>query len=122
MEKTSDEYDKSWRHGPSKYWYDKYGIPENAVDYSAVMKAEEQNRHVNFEYHSPCSWNVPIKSVSECILSPNKKLTYPADALYLVSQIEWENDVIWDAAEVIKGKYKPKVFSAGCIPGIRINQ
>ncbi|ODM91463.1 Transcription initiation factor TFIID subunit 1 [Orchesella cincta] len=110
-----------WRQGPSKYWYDKYGIPDDAVDYSVVMKGEEESgcrMYYNSEYHSPSSWITPTtRGKSMAPACPDNKKDYPEDAFYLVTQTEWEKDVIWNAEdEVVKGKDKSKVSYAGWIP------
>lgn len=85
----------TWRFGPAKLWYDVAEVPENAETYDYGFKLADGD--------------------SEATIPDD----VPDESFLMVSQYEWENDVIWDGDEV-KDDVMDKVYStskaAGWIP------
>ena len=89
--------ESSWRNGPAKLWYDMVNLPEDCqyYDYGFKIKNTQHQHEVKFND--------------------------PDDAFHMVTQFEWEKDVIWDNKEdnikdkIIKER-KRKREQAGWIP------
>ena len=89
-----------WRNGPAKYWYDLIKLPEDCRYYDYGLKRSDSN----------CMSMSRKTSSSESIDS--------YDAFHMVSQINWEKNVIWDSEvvrqKVLKNSQKPTI--AGWLP------
>ncbi|KAK3100550.1 hypothetical protein FSP39_021637 [Pinctada imbricata] len=89
-----------WRYGPAQYWYDLYGVDEYGenFDYGFKLKPpEERERDKKME----------------------EEMKYNPEIFLMVTQLNWEDDIIWDG-EAVKSKIlqsqKQKALSAGWIP------
>jgi len=74
--------DGNWRNGPAKYWYDLINLPNDcdSCDYGFKLKAS--------------SIENSLESMSE------RNRIDSEDAFHLVSQTNWEKEVIWDGDHV----------------------
>ena len=107
-----------WRHGPAQYWYDMLNLPENIekFDYNLqiadavdnipkadeVPKQEPETSHkLNDEVNDSC------------------KIEFPPDAFLMVTQLNWEEDVIWNGDDIkhkVLQKLNSKTNAAGWVP------
>lgn len=94
-----------WRFGPAQIWYDMLDVPETGEGFNYGFKLkenikEEDSEEINKE-----------KSEDESEI--------PDDAFLMVSQLHWEDDVVWDGS-LIKDKVEQKLNSksnaAGWLP------
>ncbi|XP_026472569.1 transcription initiation factor TFIID subunit 1 [Ctenocephalides felis] len=90
-----------WRFGPAQLWYDMLEVPESGegFDYGFKLKEKEQ----------------PQTDVNE----DNADSTIPDDAFLMVSQLRWEDDVVWDGNDIkhkVLQKLNSKSNAAGWLP------
>lgn len=100
----SEENVADWRYGPGRFWYDRLKVPENGegFDYGFKLKNTEES-----------------KSDKKEININNFKDEYCADMFNMVTQIQWENDIIWNGEEMrqtILPKLNDKNLTCGWIP------
>lgn len=83
-----------WRHGPAKLWYDQMNIPdEDCKDFTYGFKLKEEKSDRN-----------------------NGAKIFSDDAFLMVTQLHWEDDVIWNAEDLkpeAKSKFHSKFKSVG---------
>lgn len=110
--KENDTDDKKpkvadWRYGPAQVWYDLLDVPESGegFNYGFKMK-DEKSREVKEE--PPAEEEIQIKG------DP-----IPDDAFLMVSQLHWEDDVVWDGNDIkhsVQQKLNSKSSAAGWLP------
>ncbi|KAJ8028294.1 Transcription initiation factor TFIID subunit 1 [Holothuria leucospilota] len=96
-----------WRYGPARYWWDKLGLPEDCedFDYGFGEKMQKVSNENETEEKKP---EVP----EEVIPIPEAE----PDCFDMVSQVEWERDVVWDPEDA-KEKLQARPPSvAGWVP------
>nr|XP_054754406.1 transcription initiation factor TFIID subunit 1-like [Lytechinus pictus] len=102
-----------WRYGPAQYWYDMLDVPDNGegFDYGFKLKStsetkvKEESKEIKKE--SDDTPTAPSISAEE-LLSHLPPIPQASDECFdMVTQLPWENDVIWDAEDV-----KDKVLSS----------
>ncbi|CAG2166654.1 unnamed protein product [Oppiella nova] len=101
IDETYAETVDDWRNGPAKYWYDLMGLPEDCQDYDYGLKVRNKSASSDW-MHSWADTRVD-----------------PEDAFNLVSQIKWENEVIWDSdvvAEKVIDRAKKLEPTTGWLP------
>lgn len=88
-----------WRHGPAKLWYDMLGVPEDAVDLDAYGSDTRRSDEIP-KFEQPTS--------------------DPDDAFLMVTQLQWEDDVIWDGESIKTNLDDPRMYHkirlAGWVP------
>ncbi|XP_071504650.1 transcription initiation factor TFIID subunit 1-like [Diadema antillarum] len=93
-----------WRYGPAQYWYDMLDVPDNGEGFGYGFKLksakEFSEREKKESEGSPAATEDPLANMPP--LPPASD-----DCFDMVTQLAWENDVIWDAEEV-----KDKVLSS----------
>ncbi|CAG5087297.1 Similar to Taf1: Transcription initiation factor TFIID subunit 1 (Drosophila melanogaster) [Cotesia congregata] len=90
---------KDWRFGPAQFWYDMIKVPETGDGFDYGFKLGENQANCDEK-----------EKVSNDI---------DDDAFLMVSQLHWEDDIIWDPSEVkhkVKNGLNRKISSAGWIP------
>ncbi|XP_026488250.2 transcription initiation factor TFIID subunit 1 [Vanessa tameamea] len=102
-----------WRFGPAQAWYDMLNVPETGegFDYGFKVKAPSPDR----EEKPP--EEVLNPEVEEQADSPDSG--FPDDAFLMVSQLQWEDDVIWDGSEIkhkVLARLNSKSNAAGWVP------
>ncbi|XP_077558430.1 TATA-box binding protein associated factor 1 isoform X4 [Haemaphysalis longicornis] len=95
-----------WRYGPAQLWYDMYGIPEtgDTFDYGfkCISDGEDRDQYPH---------TMQLKDVED----------FPDDAYLMVSQLQWEDDVIWNGDDIkhkVLAKLNNKNNAAGWVPSI----
>uniref|UniRef100_A0A1Y1KST2 Transcription initiation factor TFIID subunit 1 n=1 Tax=Photinus pyralis TaxID=7054 RepID=A0A1Y1KST2_PHOPY len=87
-----------WRFGPAQVWYDMLDVPETGDNFDYGFKLKEK------------------------IIEPEEPLEgepFPDDAFLMVSQLHWEDDVVWDGNDIkhkVLQKLNSKTNAAGWVP------
>lgn len=99
-----------WRHGPAELWYEMLGIPdeEETLDYGFKPRPREAS---DYESSSSSSEEESSSGQSQTNATPD----FPVEAYHMVTQLDWESDIIWDSSD-IKYKKGSKNRSAGWVP------
>ncbi|XP_008178827.1 transcription initiation factor TFIID subunit 1 isoform X2 [Acyrthosiphon pisum] len=88
-----------WRGGPAKLWYDMLGVPENGEEFDYGFKLKDNK--------------------TEDIENNAEENPYPEDAYLMVSQLHWEDDIIWNGEDIkhkVLQKLNSKTNAAGWVP------
>uniref|UniRef100_T1HCU3 Transcription initiation factor TFIID subunit 1 n=2 Tax=Rhodnius prolixus TaxID=13249 RepID=T1HCU3_RHOPR len=86
-----------WRFGPAQLWYDRLEVPETGE---------------GFHYGFTLSEKIEEGNV-------NNNDDYPDDAYLMVSQVHWEDDVVWNGDDIkhkVIQKLNSKINAAGWLP------
>ncbi|KFB52614.1 AGAP003882-PA-like protein [Anopheles sinensis] len=92
-----------WRYGPAQSWYDMLDVPDTGEDFNYGFKVADQAKLAT------------LPSVSA---TPTEN-AIPDDAFLMVSQLHWEDDVVWDGNDIkhkVLQKLNSKVNAAGWLP------
>ncbi|CAG2104510.1 unnamed protein product [Medioppia subpectinata] len=92
-----------WRYGPAQYWYDTLNVPENGDGFDYGFKVRKTDAYIDEES--------PVDDNDDSIDAD--------DAYHMVTQIQWENDIIWngdEAKQKILAKLNDKNHAAGWLP------
>uniref|UniRef100_A0A8C5QRV0 Transcription initiation factor TFIID subunit n=1 Tax=Leptobrachium leishanense TaxID=445787 RepID=A0A8C5QRV0_9ANUR len=94
MDNVADTKPKvaEWRYGPAQLWYDMLGVPEDGsgFDYGFKLKDKDDTETPDIE----------------CCVCKNKEVRHGNDNKFqdehflMVTQLQWEDDVIWNGEDV----------------------
>ncbi|XP_024921771.1 transcription initiation factor TFIID subunit 1 [Cynoglossus semilaevis] len=115
-----------WRYGPAQLWYDMLGIPEDGSNFNYGFKLKEKSSS-----EEPAQ--EPCKEIPEPVLEVqtlddsgdvrddeerDKEKTALENELFLmVTQLQWEDDIIWNGEDVKhKGTKTQRASLAGWLP------
>jgi transcription initiation factor TFIID subunit 1 len=112
---NSDQKSKAaadWRFGPAQIWYDMLDVPESGenFNYGFKMKDKKENDADEIEEKPVISHEYEDEDSSHEI---------PDDAFLMVSQLHWEDDVVWDGSLIkdkVEQKLNSKTNAAGWLP------
>jgi transcription initiation factor TFIID subunit 1 len=96
-----------WRFGPAQYWYDFIGVPESGEGFDYGLKQRQRD-----------AGNAADNDEDDFIFS-NSDSVDPDDAFHLVTQIQWEDDIIWNGDDIkqkVLAKLNDKNHAAGWVP------
>ncbi|XP_075576988.1 transcription initiation factor TFIID subunit 1 isoform X6 [Pelecanus crispus] len=98
-----------WRYGPAQLWYDMLGIPEDGSGFDYGFKLKEKKKEQEVKGHT----DEGVRGVLW-----GKKDDLLADEHFLmVTQLQWEDDVIWNGEDVKhKGTKTQRASLAGWLP------
>ncbi|XP_037910415.1 transcription initiation factor TFIID subunit 1 isoform X2 [Hermetia illucens] len=88
-----------WRFGPAQIWYDMLDVPESGEGFNYGFKFKEKNQ-----------------PAEEIVINGEQ---IPDDAYLMVSQLHWEDDVVWDGNDIkakVMQKLNSKTNAAGWLP------
>ncbi|NXX96672.1 TAF1 factor, partial [Centropus bengalensis] len=109
IDKVTDTKPKvaEWRYGPAQLWYDMLGIPEDGSGFDYGFKLKEKTEE-EVKGH-------PEEGDAELL---DEKDDLLADEHFLmVTQLQWEDDVIWNGEDVKhKGTKTQRASLAGWLP------
>ncbi|XP_073945377.1 TATA-box binding protein associated factor 1 isoform X2 [Choristoneura fumiferana] len=105
-----------WRFGPAQVWYDMLNVPETGegFDYGFKIKAPSPERDME-----------PKEKPEDEIKTEEPEGTdspdsgFPEDSFLMLSQLQWEDDVIWDGSEIkqkVLARLNSKSNAAGWVP------
>ncbi|XP_045464560.1 transcription initiation factor TFIID subunit 1 isoform X2 [Harmonia axyridis] len=93
-----------WRFGPAQMWYDMLEVPENMENFDYGFKTSKQKE--------------PERQETEP-KEPKEGDDFPDDAFLMVTQLHWEDDVVWDGNDIkhkVLQKLNSKTNAAGWVP------
>ncbi|XP_072482933.1 transcription initiation factor TFIID subunit 1 isoform X2 [Notamacropus eugenii] len=110
IDKVTDSKPKvaEWRYGPARLWYDMLGVPEDGsgFDYGFKLKSAEDEQ--------PTKPGMVEKDLG--VLEEARDLLADENFL-MVTQLHWEDDIIWDGEDIKHKGTKPQRASlAGWLP------
>ena len=127
-----------WRWGPAQYWYDMLELPEDVPDYDYGLKirSKEEQKQVDSAVAGISGPRHDKKTETETDIFDNptpgpsgvntnisdtkvKTIKYPPDAFHMVTQLNWEEDVIWNGEDIkhkVLSKLNSKSNAAGWVP------
>ncbi|KAF4794384.1 Transcription initiation factor TFIID subunit 1 [Turdus rufiventris] len=127
IDKVTDTKPKvaEWRYGPAQLWYDMLGIPEDGSGFDYGFKLKEKNEQEAKGHTDEGFERLSFKSGPPTIFTPfqdaesaKEKDDLLADEHFLmVTQLQWEDDVIWNGEDVKhKGTKTQRASLAGWLP------
>ena len=101
-----------WRYGPAQLWYDMLGVSDagDEFDYGFRLKSERVEETEESEEREQRESELPAY---------RERVHYPDDAFTMVTQLHWEDDVIYNADDVrqsVLANMKKAGAAAGWIP------
>lgn len=75
-----------WRFGPAQIWYDMLDVPESGEGFNYGFKLKDKNKQDDRMETEPST------SAADPI---------PDDAFLMVSQLHWEDDVVWGELKIV---------------------
>ncbi|KAL1517978.1 hypothetical protein ABEB36_001670 [Hypothenemus hampei] len=102
LEKKDESGPKAadWRFGPAQIWYDMLEVPESGDGFNYGFKLKDKEEMLEYE-------------------EPTEDESYPDDAFLMVTQLHWEDDVVWDGNDIkhkVLQKLNSKTNAAGWVP------
>ncbi|XP_036160219.1 transcription initiation factor TFIID subunit 1 isoform X7 [Myotis myotis] len=98
-----------WRYGPARLWYDMLGVPEDGSGFDYGFKLRKME-------HEPVIKGRMIEDFRKFEESSGTDLLADENFL-MVTQLHWEDDIIWDGEDVKHKGTKPQRASlAGWLP------
>ncbi|XP_017130744.1 transcription initiation factor TFIID subunit 1 isoform X3 [Drosophila elegans] len=110
---NSDQKPKvaDWRYGPAQIWYDMLEVPDSGEGFNYGFKTK-----------AATSSSQPLVKEERLVNSPEGEGEEPSiadDAFLMVSQLHWEDDVVWDGNDIkakVLQKLNSKTNAAGWLP------
>ncbi|XP_067134209.1 transcription initiation factor TFIID subunit 1 isoform X1 [Centruroides vittatus] len=104
-----------WRYGPAQLWYDMLNLPETGEGFSYGFKLKENDiDEFNLETGQQAGKFDGDESQTE-----NPEEEYPDECYHMVTQLPWEEDVVWNGEEIkqkVLAKLNNKNNAAGWVP------
>uniref|UniRef100_A0AAQ5XQQ6 Transcription initiation factor TFIID subunit 1 n=1 Tax=Amphiprion ocellaris TaxID=80972 RepID=A0AAQ5XQQ6_AMPOC len=89
-----------WRYGPAQLWYDMLGVPEDGSNFNYGFKLKEKD-----------------SSEPEKQDTPKETTALENELFLMVTQLQWEDDIIWNGEDVKhKGTKTQRASLAGWLP------
>lgn len=95
-----------WRFGPAQIWYDMLDVPESGEGFNYGFKLKDKNKVDGNAMRDEASTSSAYDPI-------------PEDAFLMVSQLHWEDDVVWDGNAIkdkVEQKLNSKTNAAGWLP------
>ncbi|NXJ79291.1 TAF1 factor, partial [Trogon melanurus] len=110
IDKVTDTKPKvaEWRYGPAQLWYDMLGIPEDGSGFDYGFKLKEKTKEQEVKGHT---------DEANAVLMDEKDDLLADEHFLMVTQLQWEDDVIWNGDDVKhKGTKTQRASLAGWLP------
>ncbi|XP_071391033.1 transcription initiation factor TFIID subunit 1 isoform X2 [Centroberyx affinis] len=110
-----------WRYGPAQLWYDMLGVPEDGSNFSYGFKMREEETEEPQKQEKP----EPIKETAQEERDDDDddddgekdQQTIENELFLMVTQLQWEEDIIWNGEDVKhKGTKTQRASLAGWLP------
>ncbi|XP_029032281.1 transcription initiation factor TFIID subunit 1 isoform X3 [Osmia bicornis bicornis] len=117
-----------WRFGPAQLWYDMLQVPETGdgfnYGFKLLEKAEESNNKDTKDIRDTTDTLdttdiMDIQDTKDIKDSKDNSEEFSDDAFLMVSQLHWEDDVIWNGDDIkhkVLQKLNSKNNAAGWVP------
>uniref|UniRef100_A0A668AKV4 TAF1 RNA polymerase II, TATA box binding protein (TBP)-associated factor n=1 Tax=Myripristis murdjan TaxID=586833 RepID=A0A668AKV4_9TELE len=97
-----------WRYGPAQLWYDMLGVPEDGSNFNYGFKLKDEQSEEPQTQENP---EVTTETAEE------DKSTLENELFLMVTQLQWEDDIIWNGEDVKhKGTKTQRASLAGWLP------
>uniref|UniRef100_A0A673WIC3 Transcription initiation factor TFIID subunit n=1 Tax=Salmo trutta TaxID=8032 RepID=A0A673WIC3_SALTR len=91
-----------WRYGPAQLWYDMMGVPDDGSGFHYGFRLKEEEDDEQEKRERP---------------EPPPPLQHPKELFLMVTQLQWEDDIIWNGEDVKhKGTKTQRASLAGWLP------
>uniref|UniRef100_A0A3Q3FTA2 Transcription initiation factor TFIID subunit n=1 Tax=Kryptolebias marmoratus TaxID=37003 RepID=A0A3Q3FTA2_KRYMA len=91
-----------WRYGPAQLWYDMLGVSEDGSNFNYGFKLKEQQ---------------PDETENQDLQEDNETDGGNNELFLMVTQLQWEDDIIWNGEDVKhKGTKTQRASLAGWLP------
>ncbi|CAG02923.1 unnamed protein product, partial [Tetraodon nigroviridis] len=108
-----------WRYGPAQLWYDMLGVSEDGSNFNYGFKLKETFPIVPEKPDTPKETAATSHKVHrvENVYAPKDKLAIEDELFMMVTQLQWEDDIIWNGEDVKhKGTKAQRASLAGWLP------
>lgn len=98
-----------WRYGPAQIWYDMLEVPDSGDGFNYGFKVRHDHKNQKSMQH--IKKEEPKEEIKEEPIAD--------DAFLMVSQLHWEDEVVWDGNEIkakVLQKLNSKTNAAGWLP------
>uniref|UniRef100_A0A673BVZ0 Transcription initiation factor TFIID subunit n=1 Tax=Sphaeramia orbicularis TaxID=375764 RepID=A0A673BVZ0_9TELE len=97
-----------WRYGPAQLWYDMLGVPEDGSNFNYGLKLKEENSIESNMLDEESETNDG---------GDEDKVALENELFLMVTQLQWEDDIIWNGEDVKhKGTKTQRASLAGWLP------
>ncbi|KAI9580485.1 transcription initiation factor TFIID subunit 1 isoform X1 [Glossina fuscipes] len=100
-----------WRYGPAQIWYDMLDVPDSGEGFNYGFKKRQGQKNTKGSMKS--------KKEEKELKAPVDNGGIAEDAFLMVSQLHWEDEVVWDGNEIkakVLQKLNSKTNAAGWLP------
>ncbi|XP_017030698.1 transcription initiation factor TFIID subunit 1 isoform X2 [Drosophila kikkawai] len=109
---NSDQKPKvaDWRYGPAQIWYDMLDVPDSGEGFNYGFKTKPATSSAQTQPKDERRVSIPEEEMEPSIAD---------DAFLMVSQLHWEDDVVWDGNDIkakVMQKLNSKTNAAGWLP------
>uniref|UniRef100_A0A668AGM7 Transcription initiation factor TFIID subunit n=1 Tax=Myripristis murdjan TaxID=586833 RepID=A0A668AGM7_9TELE len=95
-----------WRYGPAQLWYDMLGVPEDGSNFNYGFKLKDEQSEEPQTQENPEDGD-----------NNEDKSTLENELFLMVTQLQWEDDIIWNGEDVKhKGTKTQRASLAGWLP------
>uniref|UniRef100_A0A674NR41 Transcription initiation factor TFIID subunit n=1 Tax=Takifugu rubripes TaxID=31033 RepID=A0A674NR41_TAKRU len=115
-----------WRYGPAQLWYDMLGVSEDGSNFNYGFKLRDflpkepekpdvPQENTETSQKEQDSHDGAVEEEDEDL--PKRKLTLEDELFMMVTQLQWEEDIIWNGEDVKhKGTKAQRASLAGWLP------
>ncbi|XP_028923613.1 transcription initiation factor TFIID subunit 1 isoform X2 [Ornithorhynchus anatinus] len=97
-----------WRYGPARLWYDMLGVPEDGGGFDYGFRLKEPDDRPGGRTPAPAPEEGGTAEETDLLANEN---------FLMVTQLHWEDDIVWDGEDVKHKGTKPQRASlAGWLP------
>uniref|UniRef100_H3C0M7 Transcription initiation factor TFIID subunit n=1 Tax=Tetraodon nigroviridis TaxID=99883 RepID=H3C0M7_TETNG len=105
-----------WRYGPAQLWYDMLGVSEDGSNFNYGFKLKETFPIVPEKPDTPKE-TAATSHKDDDADAPKDKLAIEDELFMMVTQLQWEDDIIWNGEDVKhKGTKAQRASLAGWLP------
>ncbi|KAM9781689.1 transcription initiation factor TFIID subunit 1 isoform 2-T2 [Syngnathus typhle] len=108
-----------WRYGPAQLWYDMMGVPEDGSNFNYGLKLKEMESSESQEQsvHEETTRTAKEGHDGHDNETEEDKLALENEVFLMVTQLQWEDDIIWNGEDVKhKGTKTQRASLAGWLP------
>jgi len=102
-----------WRFGPAQIWYDMLEVPDSGEGFNYGFKTKPaQSSSSQNKFNGE-------RQVASTDIETSQELSLADDAFLMVSQLHWEDEVVWDGNDIkakVLQKLNSKTNAAGWLP------
>ncbi|XP_063288812.1 transcription initiation factor TFIID subunit 1 isoform X2 [Pelobates fuscus] len=89
-----------WRYGPAQLWYDMLGVPEDGSGFDYGFKLKETGDDGDDDDEMKVEEEIEEKKTETAEDTPAVDNQFQDEHFLMVTQLQWEDDVIWNGEDV----------------------